>query len=137
VFSPDGNMLAASNSDITGVSCAATVWEVATKRELATFPASPNGPLAFSPDSKLLAAAGWGGTGGLDGPGAPVVSGVKLWDVTAKQEAATLRSQGRPLFSVAFSPDGKQMVTTNGTAIQLWEVAARRKVAVLPIYNGL
>jgi hypothetical protein len=55
-LSPNGKRLATSCSDGT-----VRLWNVATRREVASFEAASVQTLAFSPDSRTLAAFEWGG----------------------------------------------------------------------------
>jgi WD40 repeat protein len=119
-FSPDGSLLAASdqNGHIY-------LWNVATLSRIGTItdPGSYGvDALAFSPDDSLLAAG--------DGNGRTY-----LWNLPAQTLAATLINPNGPVtslltgesrtsvLSVAFSPDGKTLATsdTNGHAY-LWRV---------------
>jgi WD40 repeat protein len=74
--------------------------------------------VAFSPDSKLLASAGSGGT-------------VRVWNaVTAQPAGPPLPAATGPrggVYDVAFSPDGRLLASadSDGT-IQLWNMALLR-----------
>jgi WD40 repeat protein len=49
---------------------------------------------------------------------------VKLWDVAAGKELATLFEPGHMVFAVALSPDGATLVTGNYDATaKLWDVS--------------
>ena len=54
---------------------------------------------AYRPDGKLLASATWDGT-------------VKVWDATTFKEPRTIKPPGA-VYGVAFSPDGKQVVSVS------------------------
>jgi WD40 repeat protein len=80
--------------------------------------------IAFSPDGKLLATASTEG----DTP-------VKLWDVAARREIATLHTGW--VWGLGFSPDSKTLATSGvDTTIQLWDVALRQVVTTLTGHTG-
>jgi WD40 repeat protein len=105
-FSPDGRLLAACDS--LGVK----IWNAdkgAVVMSVQDFETSDC--LAFSPDSRYLAA------GGED---------AKIWDVSSRTVVETLR---RGLFSstehlelIAFSADGKTLLATSGDELIVWQV---------------
>ena len=68
--------------------------------------------LAFSPDGKKIASAGW--------------DDVMIWDVATQQNIATFEG-GR---SVAFSPNGR-ILATGGGNVNLWDVTTQRNIATL------
>ena len=128
-FSPDGQTLAA-----TLPARGAVAWDVASRREKATYshpprPASPSSGtlsygwgLAYSPDGATL--AGGGSNGGQDGF-------VTLWDV-ATGRGTDLGSHRSPVASLAFSPDGKALASKSmGGAIEVWDLATRAERAVI------
>ena len=133
-FSPDGKTLASSGGDGK-----TRLWEVATGKNLATMHTLPGFPgsncVAFSPDGKKLAVGG-GPTAGHGGPG--VTGEVHLWDLATGKKTAILR--GHPgegcfsnmtavAYSVAFSPDGKTLISGGARTIEVWEVATGKKTA--------
>jgi WD40 repeat protein len=86
----------------------AQVWDVATGREVRR-EEEHYGPavfsVAFSPNGR------WAITGGMRG---------RLWEVATGKEIRLLVGRCRQVHSVAFSPDGRRMLTDTG----LWEVAS-------------
>lgn len=66
--------------------------------------------LACSPAGRLVA------TGEVDGR-------VRLWDLIARQEFGVLQSQSNWVYGVAFSNDGKRLVSSTGlTGFDVWDV---------------
>jgi WD40 repeat protein len=121
VFSPDGKTLAWKEGG-----GAVRLWDVAAGKEHPA-PEWPTGAvicLAFSPDSKTLALAGWGP--------------VWLWDVAAGKVRAALKGQTGFVYCLAFSPDGRTLASAGGGqlrgeggAVWLWDVATGEERAVL------
>jgi WD40 repeat protein len=107
VFSPDGKLLAAS--DLSG---AVRLLDAATGKEVAKLPAGRSRyfvPVVFSPDGKLLA------EGGDDG--------VRLFDVTKRQELHRAPAAPHGVPCLAFSPDGKALAWPAGYAVRARDVA--------------
>jgi WD40 repeat protein len=125
-FSLNGKYLATVSS--AGI---AHLWEVTSGREVARLKQQGKvSNIAFSPDSKYLVTTGFDDT-------------VRLWSVTGGREVVRLRHRGElaknalgveipELLKVAFSPNGKYLVTHGryNTAL-VWEVANGREVAHL------
>jgi RNA polymerase sigma factor (sigma-70 family) len=80
--------------------------------------------LAYSPDGKILATAGWD-------------PDVCLWDSTTGKPLRRLVQEGRSCSSVAFSPDGKLLAATcDDHTLWIWEVTTGRRLAILHGHHG-
>jgi hypothetical protein len=102
-FSPDGRAVAAATEGRLAV------YEVASGKERARFKGSA-WKVALSPDGRVLAAA--------------VDSAVLLWDVCLGQSLGRLAGHQAPVESLAFTPDGKALVTSSADSTALvWDVA--------------
>jgi RNA polymerase sigma factor (sigma-70 family) len=120
-LSPDGKVLAAVTGDFSKGPSAVRLYEVSTGKELRRLPQEGvMTSVAFSPDGKVLA-AGWGANGDLSGePG----GGVKVWEVATGQPLASLGGHKRLVISVAFSPDGKTLLSGGMDCVtHLWDLA--------------
>jgi WD40 repeat protein len=120
-FSPDGNTLL-WRSDTSCV-----LLDVATGKDRHDWAAHRGGvwSLAYSADGKRIA------TGGGDGT-------VRLWDAVTAQPLWTVAGHHRYVTRVAFSPDGKTLLSNtyyNEPAV-LWDVASGARKAALGNNSG-
>jgi serine/threonine protein kinase/WD40 repeat protein len=119
-FSPDGKALAAVGPASTRTEL--HVWELASRQRRFTI----QGPfswhqvqLAFSPDSSRITCAG----------GDPRVG---LWDAASGKELAINRGHISNVCAVAFSRDGRQLLSADATeAVKVWEAQPRADALVL------
>jgi WD40 repeat protein len=85
-------------------------------------------PLAFSPDEKLVAAFGVHDRAGPKG-------GLIVWNVADGKQLATLDLEGNST-GLAFSPDGRYVVTAHGKAVVLWDWRAGQSRRILGTDNS-
>jgi WD40 repeat protein len=132
-FSPDGKLLA------SGGGGAAKLWDLAAG-SASTIIEGGDGVevycVSFSPDGLTLAV----GVGSRDFGGSQ--DEVRLWDLKMGHERAVLSGRRGKVRSLAFSPDGKALVTGSGEAVVLWDLPKLQDtqnhglLPCLPAQNG-
>ena len=121
IFSPDGKTLAIHAGDNVHL------WDVEARAEIVALTGHTGwvDSVSFSPDrdSKILAGINYDGD-----------YNVRLWDIDTRAEIGALGRDYQSLRSVVFSPDGETLAAINsvGGMVHLWDVEARREIAVLP-----
>lgn len=156
-FSSDGATLASGSQDGT-----VQVWDIETETVIASHPGY--NPVAFSPDGTILAVGDGSGiilrgqtdrylsghtavvkSVSFSPDGVVLASGagdetVRLWDVAAAQEIATLQGHTGEVASVSFSHDGDLLASAGGgredPTILIWDVATQTEVARLTGHTG-
>jgi WD40 repeat protein len=112
-FSPDGSRLASASPDGT-----LKVWDAATSREARAVP-----PGILSPDGKHLA-----GTVGNE---------VRVWDAQTGRETLTLTGHTDRVQSVAFSPDGRRLVSAAADrTVKVWDAQTGQELRTFKGFAG-
>jgi WD40 repeat protein len=106
-FSADGKLLVSGSLDDT-----VGLWDVERMKEAGVLKGHNHHVygVAFGRDGKLLASASEDRT-------------LRLWNVERRKELLTLE-QDAPVWSVAFSPDGRRLAAGVGSVIKVWDMAA-------------
>ncbi|HUE98540.1 MAG TPA: BTAD domain-containing putative transcriptional regulator, partial [Anaerolineales bacterium] len=125
IFSPDGTRIATQSIDGT-----VRVWDSETGNELLKLTLPAPAGIAFDPRGEFLAIAG-----DLESNGA-----VTIWDITSGENTLTLTGHPRGSAAVAYSQDGRQIITAGRDArIRVWDMEDGEELMVLdeniPIYS--
>jgi RNA polymerase sigma factor (sigma-70 family) len=132
-LSPDGrSLVAAKYGEVGGVPLPGgktrlvypdthpvALFDAGTGREvwLAFAPGYLAGAVAFSPDGKLVAASG-------EGPQGRIL----LLDAANGKEAGAVEGVTEPVYSLAFTPDGKRLIAgMRDTTVLVWDLAGKVK----------
>jgi WD40 repeat protein len=140
-FSPDGRRALSCSADKT-----VRLWDLETGKELQKMKGHKDyiWSVAFSPDGKFGASAG--GSQQKDGK---IVRGegdydIRLWDLETGKEVRRFQGHKATVGAVAFTPDGKYLVSTGcwqtrddqDQSVRLWEVASGKEVRRFDGHHG-
>ncbi len=115
--SPDGKT--AASCDQTG-SC--KIWDIISGKEIHTMRGVY--PVTFSPNGKLLVVTEQNGT-------------IRVWDFETKKEIKVLSGHTEMVNAIAFSPDGKTLISGSGdlrgkdNSIKLWDIVNGTEIRTL------
>jgi eukaryotic-like serine/threonine-protein kinase len=123
--SPDGRRIASA-----GMGTQLTVCDLATRK---TIPLDIHAVtvfcLAWQPDGERIASAAWNGR----------LNTVQFWDVRDGREvqapSPVAVAPGRANYAVVFSPDGRFLVTGEGSAVNVWDARTGREIGPLGTHD--
>jgi WD40 repeat protein len=123
-FSPDGRRAVSGGEDKV-----LRLWDVKTGKALRRLGRHADWifSVAFSPDGLHVLSGGGGnrGNGGQSGTDLAL----RLWDVKTGKEVRSFKGHTEYVWSVAFSPDGKQALSASvDKTVRLWDVANGKEV---------
>jgi WD40 repeat protein len=115
IFSPDGNRLAVGEDHGT---IRLVRWPSGSPIRIQTQTSDGVTALAFSPDSKVLA-AGFAYSSGT----------IRLWDADSGEPRGQLTNHNGHICALAFSPDGQRLASASADqTIGIWNVALRAEL---------
>ncbi|HEY8506195.1 MAG TPA: hypothetical protein VIL46_16530, partial [Gemmataceae bacterium] len=120
-FTPDRKQLLTTHHADDADLGEARVWDVAAGKRLRSFPLpafSATGHPAFSPDGKTLVFAA-------------SEPAVVLWDFATGKPRLAPPGHRREVLNLAFTPDGRTLVTGSADSVRAWDVATGKPLRAL------
>ncbi len=113
-FTPDGNRVILGGGDYTdfGETGDVSIWDVHTGKRL-QFHESYGRLVAVSPDGDRVASAGFSGK-------------MRIWNARTGETLFDDRNAHKGIHALAFSPDGKRLVTGGDGTLKLWDAENRQ-----------
>uniref|UniRef100_UPI004056B6CE nSTAND1 domain-containing NTPase n=1 Tax=Candidatus Electronema sp. TaxID=2698783 RepID=UPI004056B6CE len=119
-FSPDGRKLTYTSSS------SVQIWDIASTKELTVFKHEDMVEnVAFSPDGKKLISTSFRMDDSYN-----TSQTIHIWDVERGNELTTLKGDTDSICSVAFSSDGKRILSVSPEKIILWDAANGKELTV-------
>jgi RNA polymerase sigma factor (sigma-70 family) len=119
-FSPDGRAVATAVGAADRAQSAVRLRDVATGKVLRQWPAAQPGPVAFSPDGRVLAGVETWGLVGAE-------RALHFWDLATGAERRCPAGQQTTMTCLAFSPDGRVLAWGGPDGrVVLWEVTTEQ-----------
>jgi WD40 repeat protein len=132
-FSPDGHSIFATGFTKPGT-CTVTIWNIATgksRRALAAPSRSVDNSDALSPDGRTLAATN-------NAVNFSDNFTILLWSVSTGTKLRTLSGNGLKIEDLAFSNDGKTLVSgSDDSTIRLYDIATGKQTKLIPTGNDM
>jgi WD40 repeat protein len=126
-FSPDGQYFASGGQGTT-------LWDLATRQPIRTFDDSRAFSITFSADGKYILCGGPPSDLALLSKSEPPT--MKIFGVATGEEIKVFKTQEN-IWSVAFSPDGKYVLSggSNGQ-MDLWNISSRKAIRTVEASGG-
>ena len=126
-FSPDGKYFASGGQGTK-------LWDLATRQEIMTFGENRAFFITFSPDGKYILSGGPTPDIGLFATPKPPT--MKLFDVSTGEEIRDFKLQ-QYVWSVAFSPDGKNVLSGGSDGkMDLWNISSGKAIRTVEASGG-
>jgi WD40 repeat protein len=134
-FSPDGRRIVSGSHDDT-----LKIWDAETGQEMLTLEGHSSSVtcVAFSLDGKRIVSGSNGRYGGMAittyvaGARRREFGEIKVWDAETGQETLTLKDRITEAYSVAFSPNGRRIVSgSSDHTLKVWDAETGQEMLTL------